>query len=403
MTIYIDVTRLLSWKGNYTGMERIAYEVTRCLLDMPDRHVKLCIYTPSKGFVSIGSQFTMSNGKLVSAVLGPRPSIKQFAKASKRALVRQYGKQIRGNLNGRRLERVMPNGGDAFLIYDGLWDQNGYIDSVKELSESGARIAHVVCDVIPTVMPHVCYDFVSDAFNNYFHKVTPYIDTVLSISEHTNKDFMSAYGSVLKPASRSSVIRLADEVGDANKGIKPNMSLKSEEYLLAVGTVEVRKNHQLLYQAYRLAAEQGIDLPPLVIVGREGWLAESALNNLKKDPIVKDKIIFAGSVTDANLRWLYENCLFSIFPSLYEGWGLPVAESLCYGKVCAASSSSSIPEIGGNLNLYYSPYNPQECLQTITKLLDEKHRKHLEEKIKNSYSPVKWEQTTRNVLDALES
>jgi glycosyltransferase involved in cell wall biosynthesis len=255
--------------------------------------------------------------------------------------------------------------------------------------------------MVPIVMPHVCLDYVTTAFGSYFERVSPRIDILVSISNNTEKDFLERYGKQLKPELKKVVIRHGDDLKHDNP-LKPrNLSIDREDFILCVGTIEARKNHYLLYQTYRLAHMQGIDLPKLVIVGREGWLAEPAIYALKNDPAIKDKIVFAGPISDNELSWLYANCLFTVFPSLYEGWGLPVAESLAFGKVCAASATSSIPEIGGSLNRYFSPYDPAACLKILEGLLDKNERQEAEATIADKYKLTYWHDTAEQLSKSL--
>jgi glycosyltransferase involved in cell wall biosynthesis len=107
--------------------------------------------------------------------------------------------------------------------------------------------------------------------------------------------------------------------------------------------------------------------------------------------------------SDSELVWLYENAKFSVYPSFYEGWGLPVAESLIRGVPCVASNTSSIPEIAGDLVDYFSPYSPEEIMEKINrlsgspKLLGQKSRK-----IKTGYKATSWDDSYKQVLAALK-
>lgn len=396
MTKYVDVTRLLEWPSRYTGMERFPYEVTKTLVK--DDDVRLCGYVAGRGFVDLGPHYAMKDGRLVSPFIGPRESLKHLLKTNKRAFVREYVARRRLARAQAELQPISRTSDDVLLIYDGLWDRQNYIDEVTNVAKSGVKLAHVVHDVVPIVMPQTCFDYVTEAFDGYFKQVAPHIDVLYSISKNTEKDFNQTYDAVLKPGLKRVIIRHGENF-EAGEAIRPSSlpQLESGRFLLVVGTMEIRKNHQLLYQAYRLAHERNIDLPPLVIVGREGWMAEVVAQMMRKDPAVKGKFLFAGPVGDAELSWLYQNTLFTVFPALYEGWGLPVAESLYYKKVCAASNSSSIPEIAGPLNHYYSPYSPEECLKVMSEMTDPTVRESLEKRIAEEYRPTTWPETANEI------
>lgn len=173
------------------------------------------------------------------------------------------------------------------------------------------------------------------------------------------------------------------------KPAKPSDEI-AKEFIACVGTVEVRKNHTLLYYVYKLAAERGVELPQLVIVGSRGWHTCDLQHLLDNDPSIKGKILLLSGVDDSGLTWVFENCLFSMYPSMYEGWGLPVAESLAHGKLSLACKNSSIPEIAGDLIDYFSPFSTDECLQLVQKYLVVSVRKQREDRIRQEYKTTTW-------------
>ncbi|MHA4875417.1 glycosyltransferase, partial [Enterococcus faecium] len=84
--------------------------------------------------------------------------------------------------------------------------------------------------------------------------------------------------------------------------------------------------------------------PDLVCVGGRGWLNDHVYAALDRDPELAEKVRIISGLTDSHLALLYSTCLFTVYLSTYEGWGLPVTESLCYGKVPLLSDTSSLPE-----------------------------------------------------------
>src|SRR5437660_11261798 len=128
-------------------------------------------------------------------------------------------------------------------------------------------------------------------------------------------------------------------------------------YVLYVSTIEHRKNHRLLVRVWqRLLERHGANLVPnLIFAGKIGWLVEDLLADLEASNYLNGKIILLRSLSDAQLHEAYSSCLFTVFPSLCEGWGCPVAESLAHGKFCVASNHTAIPEAGGNLIDYFDP------------------------------------------------
>jgi glycosyltransferase involved in cell wall biosynthesis len=158
----------------------------------------------------------------------------------------------------------------------------------------------------------------------------------------------------------------------------------------------------LLYYAYRLANERGVELPQLVIIGSRGWLSGDLQYLIEHDPEMADKIIILDGINDAGLAWIYEHCEFTIYPSMYEGWGLPVAESLANGKFCIASSNSSVPEIAGSLIDYFSPYDSQQCFEMIARYAaDPSVVRKKEQKIVQVYTVTTWNDSYEQIRNAL--
>ena len=108
-------------------------------------------------------------------------------------------------------------------------------------------------------------------------------------------------------------------------------------------------------------------------------------------------------VNDRELRWLYRRCLFTLYPSHYEGWGLPVAESLIYGKHCICSNASSLPEVGGGLVDYHDPLDALGCQALIERTLFEPGwLSEREARIRREYRTTSWKDSHRQTMQILD-
>jgi glycosyltransferase involved in cell wall biosynthesis len=96
-------------------------------------------------------------------------------------------------------------------------------------------------------------------------------------------------------------------------------------------------------------------------------------------------------VSDDKLTELYENCLFTLYPSFEEGWGLPVEESMVYGKLCITSNRSSMPEVGKKYADYVEPDDINSIVNAIIQALDPDYRKNREKLIQETFKPNSWE------------
>lgn len=144
--------------------------------------------------------------------------------------------------------------------------------------------------------------------------------------------------------------------------------------MLFVSTLEPRKNLPTLLQALRICIDRHPQVPyRLVIAGSRGWNDEPIFQAVR-DLRLADHVLFAGSVGQYDLRWLYNACRIYINPSLYEGFGLPLLEAMACGAPCLAAATSSLPEIGGDAAIYVPPLDAQMWADAIIALWDDRER-----------------------------
>ena len=140
-----------------------------------------------------------------------------------------------------------------------------------------------------------------------------------------------------------------------------------QSYILCLSTVEPRKNMRLLIEAYdELLCEKKIDID-LVLAGRKGWLVDNLLSNL--NPKTVKRIHFTGFVDDELLPYVYKNARIFVFPSIYEGFGIPPLEAMSMGVPAISSDAASMPEVLGDAAIYFKSGNIEELKQRILSLL----------------------------------
>jgi glycosyltransferase involved in cell wall biosynthesis len=175
-------------------------------------------------------------------------------------------------------------------------------------------------------------------------------------------------------------------------------------YVLLVSTIEARKNHHLMFRVWRRLLEE---LPPevvptLVFAGRVGWLVDDLMRQIANADHLDGKLVIVEDPNDAELAALYQGCLFTVFPSLYEGWGLPVTESLAFGKPCLIADRTSLPEAGGDLVRRFDPDNLNDAFSAIRDvILDPKGLALWEQQVRQEFRPVPWTATAEALLAAL--
>jgi glycosyltransferase involved in cell wall biosynthesis len=193
------------------------------------------------------------------------------------------------------------------------------------------------------------------------------------------------------------VVRLGCEIATAADAAPsaPVAEVLEHRFILFVSTIERRKNHETLYRAYTRLVDAGVaDLPLLVFVGMAGWGMSDLMSDVKLDPRIRPYLRILNHVSDGNLARLYEHAYFTAYPSLYEGWGLPVAESLAYGKFCLASAAASIPEVGGALIEYVDPWDVPRWAERLRWYIEHPEDvANREAVIRANYRPTSWKET----------
>lgn len=434
-TTWIDVTDFAAWSGHFTGTQRVVYEIANRYYKDKTQNVKFFIFDPTYfGFREIDFKLIQDRLEDTSDSKSTSPSrhplVKVFQKAYKKAppiLRRSISRQQkelfrqtyaafqkykatrhRNNTETNIPEKIGPQlfeKGDTVIILGKPWDEGLFIECLKIHKLRGDfRLVHLIFDMIPCFLPHTFGRPLPVNYTRYMFDALSITDHVLSISESTAKDVRHFCDEQLLKIPPITVIRLGDNAVDKQlaRNINGLDGVPAKDFILCVGTIEVRKNHQLLYLAYEEALRRQLDLPKLIIVGSKGWYTQDFLYQVSHNPALKDKIIILSGMNDSQLAWLYTNCLFTIYPSVYEGWGLPVAESLGYGKVCISSDSSSMPEIAGNLIDYFSPYDTIACLELMQKYLSVSVRKEKEREIVHTYKPSSWDSTFAQVREVVD-
>jgi glycosyltransferase involved in cell wall biosynthesis len=194
---------------------------------------------------------------------------------------------------------------------------------------------------------------------------------VIAVSEYTRRDLISAYGL---PPEKITVVceaaapRFRLQPPEAIAAVRARYGLPNR-YLLFVGTIEPRKNLTRLLAAFETIYREDLS-DGLVIVGKRGWLYGDFFARLEQSP-VKHAVLFPGYVMDEDLPGIYAGAQALVFPSLCEGFGLPVLEAMACGTPVVSSSASSIPEAGGEAALYFDPTDTAEITATTRRLLRE--------------------------------
>ena len=172
-----------------------------------------------------------------------------------------------------------------------------------------------------------------------------------------------------------------------------------DRFILFVGTIEPRKNLITLLRAFAEILKNTDLRPQLVIAGQEGWLVGETLNYVHSESL-SDRIKFTGYITDQELRALYSSCAVCVYPSLYEGFGLPPLEAMACGAPVITSDVPSLAETVGQAALLVAPTDVQKLAQGIVCMLrDEEQRAYFSRAGLERASQFTWERTAQLTLD----
>jgi glycosyltransferase involved in cell wall biosynthesis len=226
---------------------------------------------------------------------------------------------------------------------------------------------------------------------------------VVALSEHARSDIITTYG--LRP-EKLNVIPLAapsyfGPVEDAAElqrvrqiyGIEPN-------YILTVGSIQPRKNLSRLIAAYSSLrhAQREVKLPQLVLVGKCAWLYDETLRTIKELE-VSNSVVLTGYVPEANLPALYSGALCFVYPSYFEGFGLPPLEAMKCGAPVIVSNKTSLPEVVGQAAILVDPFDISDIASAIEKVISNSNlRSHLRVKGFERARLFDWRETARQTV-----
>ena len=303
----------------------------------------------------------------------------------------------------------VPEPGDVFLILGAAWSERGFGDRLARMRAAyGIEPVLLIYDLIPALHPEWCARSLISDFRHWLNSTLPQCGRLLAISQATARS-VEAYArdnglTLIAPVQ---TIPIGSGFGARRVlAARPQGLPPARSYVLFVSTIEARKNHALAFLVWqRLLAEMPPHaVPTLVFAGREGWLIADLMQQIENTDWLGGKIRLLRDPTDDELAHLYDGCLFTLFTSLFEGWGLPVTESLFNGAPCIASNATSIPEAGGLLARYFDPENADDAYRVVRETLaDRQGIERWRQQVREQFVPVPWTTTADAILDACSS
>ncbi len=437
-TIWFDITRIYNWDGPLVGFVRVELESARHLLmefsgqtrfcrydNMRDSHLevsheevethirRLDTYVEESASHS-STELGWKLRRLVKGMIRNLPQ--QLQSAAMQSLRRHWRtiiriKRISAGLINRALAPFRPPAGsiepelkqgDVYITM-GLDSESNIFPGIYAIKKRvGIKVVGMCYDLIPVKFPHFLETDHSKIFSDFIIDMARCADKILCCSQNTLHDLEQFLSTANEHCPALEVIRLGADI-EAETGVigEQVRSICHNPYILFVANIERRKNHEILYRAWKKLVEEGQrHVPRLVFVGRPGWKADSLLSNLRLDQSINGLILAVDHVSDSELSHLYRHALFTVYPSLYEGWGLPVAESLAFGKFCIASSASSLPEVGGDFVEYLDPCDLSGWVERLSYYFNNAGVVRAKEaEIRLHYKAHPWAETVRALVN----
>ncbi|MHB8863542.1 MAG: glycosyltransferase family 4 protein [Pirellulaceae bacterium] len=302
-------------------------------------------------------------------------------------------------------ETVIPGEGDTLVLLDAWWDCNIW-PSVARARHHGATIGVVVYDLLPITNPEFFKASVKEPFTASLHIALEQGDYFIAISDAVRdalRGYVTEHGPPRKLREASflsfrlgSTLDPSDAGGEVRDGVRrafcrPN----GQPPYLTVGTIEPRKNHTLLLDAFDQVWTRYPDAT-LCIVGRIGWLREDVVGRIVAHPQYNRSLFMFNDLSDAELAYSYQHAKGLLFPSHAEGFGLPVVEALQHGLPVLLSDIPIHREVGREFCTYFDHHSPDVLARLIC---DVEATGHFPEvRPPDDFALPSWAESTREFL-----
>lgn len=298
--------------------------------------------------------------------------------------------------------------GDLLVNAGSAWSHSNVAAVAAQKLRTGFRYVIFCYDIIPLLFPNYYLPHDVEQFRTHYHVAFPAADVVVFSARKIEADahaYCAGHGLAI---AESRIIPLgADAVALAREARAPLPSgIEAGRYALYVSTIEPRKGHRLLYEVWLRLLADGVPQEcrfKLVFVGRLGWLIGDLIEKLERDPRLQGTIVVLPGVDDRQLAGLYAGAAFCLYPSAYEGYGLPIIEAFFHGKAVLASTGGAIPEVVGEFSPCLDPRDTDLWYSTLKRwIVDPNARAPYEEAIRCSFRHPTWDEAAARFFREVE-
>ncbi len=383
MNVLYDISSLGRYHGesiNKTGIARVVETLAYQLADDPECHLKLC----ANEFLLGSLDYAQSDARLKSVGFPHRKSGVFFQRKQRnieqrldtvagpaRVITRAQRKLIHyavkfGKFSTQTLDVSSLRSADIY--------HSTYLP-VPEVVKAIKRPQRflTIYDMIPVLFPEHC----STYLQHLFGEILGSIDAktwLVSISEATKADFCNHLNLdpsrvFVTPLAADPALFYPNNDPQQQAAVRQKHHIADAPYILSLCTIEPRKNIDHVIRSFvKLMQEQHLTDLQLVLAGRKGWNFEHIFREIDGAEALKDNIVVTGFVANEDLAALYSGALAFVFPSLYEGFGLPPLEAMQCGTPVITSNTSSLPEVVGEAGIMLDPHDVDGLCQSLLSL-----------------------------------
>lgn len=241
-----------------------------------------------------------------------------------------------------------------------------------KLQQSGIKSVVTIHDLIFKTNPETYSLSERLVYDKKFKYACHQADKIVAISENTKEDIIRFYG--IEPENIEVIYQVCNPIFYQLRSQAENESVRQQyhlpdRYFLYVGSVEARKNVKLIIKAYQQLEQK--DIIPLVIVGKGGRYKEEVKTMISQYQLTQHIVWLENLSHNLHLQSIYQMAKAVIYPSFYEGFGLPIAEALLSQTAVIAANTSSLQEAGGKNSIYINPNNATELAEAMSNILND--------------------------------
>ncbi|MFN9838439.1 MAG: glycosyltransferase family 4 protein [Pseudanabaena sp.] len=264
-------------------------------------------------------------------------------------------------------------------------------------------------DLLPILTPQNFTKNICSKYKSIINSIDRHQDWITCISENTKQDFCNYTGMnpervfVTPLAASENFYPITDSEVISQK--LKQYQIPAQPYLLSLCTLEPRKNLNFLLQCFAQLLAQDPSLETnLVLVGVSGWKNNNIFQTVQNNPLLKSHVIFTGYIPDHDLSAIYSGALAFVYPSLYEGFGLPPLEAMQCGTPVITSNTSSLPEVVGKAGLMINPSSRDDLCQAMLNLINNsKLRNQLSQKGIDRATQFSWSKCAGETIRVYET